>query len=61
MIGAAKMVQQTGQTPEMLKNAVCSPGGSTITGVHALEDGNFYAVIRSCVNAAYKRNQELGK
>lgn len=61
MIGAAKMVQQTGQTPEALKNAVCSPGGSTIAGVRALEAGKFYEVIKVCVNAAYKRNQELGK
>ncbi len=61
MIGAAKMIQQTGQTPEALKNAVCSPGGSTIAGVHTLEDGGFYEVIKACVNAAYRRNQELGK
>lgn len=61
MIGAAKMIQQTGQTPEALKNAVCSPGGSTIAGVHALEGDKFYETIHACVNAAYKRNQELGK
>jgi len=61
MIGAAKMVQQTGQIPEALKNAVCSPGGSTIAGVRALEEGKFYETICACVNAAYKRNQELGK
>ncbi len=61
MIGAAKMIQQTGQTPEALKNAVCSPGGSTITGVNALENGGFYEMVNACVKAAYVRNQELGK
>ncbi len=61
MIGAAKMVQQTAQSPEALKNAVCSPGGSTIAGVRALETGGFYETIKACVMAAYKRNQELGK
>ncbi len=61
MIGAAKMVQQTGLTPEALKNAVCSPGGSTIAGVRALESADFSKAIMDCVNAAYRRNQELGK
>ncbi len=61
MIGAAKMVQQTGQSPENLKNAVCSPGGSTIAGVRALEKAEFSDAVIDCVNAAFKRNQELGK
>ena len=61
MIGAAKMVQNTGKTPEDLKNAVCSPGGSTIAGVRILESTGFQEAIINCVKAAYKRNQELGK
>ena len=61
MIGAGRMIQQTAQSPEALKNAVCSPGGSTIAGVRALEAGGFYETIQACVMAAYKRNQELGK
>ena len=61
MIGAAKMVQQTGVDPETLKNNVCSPGGSTIAGVRALEAAGFDAAVLACVQAAYKRNQELGK
>lgn len=61
MIGAAKMVQQDSRTPEELKKAVCSPGGSTLAGVKALDDGQFTQTIMECVKAAYKRNQELGK
>ena len=59
--GAANMVLQTGKHPGALKDAVCSPGGSTIAGVKALEDGKFRGTVMDCVMAAVKRNQELGK
>ena len=61
MIGAARMVQQDSRTPEELKNAVCSPGGSTLAGVKVLDVGHFAQTVMECVKAAYKRNQELGK
>ena len=61
MAGAAEMVLTTGQHPGALKDAVCSPGGSTIAGVNALEERGFRGVVMDCVTAAYKRNQELGK
>ena len=61
MIGAARMVQQDTRTPEELKNAVCSPGGSTLAGVKVLNDGKFAQTVKDCVKAAYLRNQELGK
>ena len=61
MLGAAEMLLQSGQHPGALKDAVCSPGGSTIAGVKALEDGNFRATIMNCIMAATKRNGELGK
>ena len=61
MLGAAEMVLQTGQHPGALKDAVCSPGGSTIAGVKALEDGAFRATVMNCIMAATKRNSELGK
>ena len=61
LIGAARMVQETGRHPGELKDEVCSPGGSTIAGVLALEDGAFRATVSSAVRASYKKTRELGK
>lgn len=59
--GAAEMVRVTGKHPGALKDAVCSPGGSTIEGVKALEEHGFRGAVMDCVAAAFKRNKELGK
>ncbi len=59
--GAAEMALATGQPPQTLKDAVCSPGGSTIAGVHALEERGFRGTVMDAIIAAYKRNVELGK
>ena len=59
--GAAGMLLQSGTHPGALKDAVCSPGGSTIAGVHALEQGAFRASTADAVLAAYRRTRELGK
>ena len=61
LIGAAEMVKADGRHPEELKDAVCSPGGSTIAGVHALEEGAFRAAASNAVIAAYKKTLTLGK
>ncbi len=61
MAGSAEMYLQTKQHPAALKNAVCSPGGSTLAGLKALEQHAFRAAAMDCVAATYNKNKELGK
>ena len=61
MVGGAEMYLQTKTHPGALKDAVCSPGGSTIAGLRALEEHAFRAAATDCVIATYNRNKELGK
>jgi len=60
-LGTAELIRNSGQHPAALKDAVCSPGGSTIAGVHALEAGGVRAAAMNAVCAAYQRTKELGK
>ncbi len=61
LLGAAKLLEESGKHPGVLKDAVCSPGGTTIAGVHALEDGAFRASAMNAVKKAYERTLELKK
>lgn len=61
LLGSSKLALESGIHPEALKDAVCSPGGSTIAGVHALENGAFRADVMNAVTAAFYRTKELGK
>ena len=61
VMGAAMMVKESGKHPGELKDAVCSPGGTTIEGVSALEKGAFRASAASAVTAAYEKTLKLGK
>ena len=61
VIGAGELVLASGQHPGALKDAVCSPMGSTISGIRALENHGFRAAAMEAVIATYNRNKELGK
>ena len=59
--GSAEMVLQSGRHPGQLKDAVCSPGGTTIQGVRALEANGFRSAAMEAVLAAYEKTLKLGK
>ncbi|XP_014234162.1 pyrroline-5-carboxylate reductase 3 [Trichogramma pretiosum] len=59
LVGAGRMVLETGKHPGQLKDEVCSPGGSTITGIHEMERGGVRASMMNAVEAAVGRSDEL--
>lgn len=61
LLGSAKLVLESGKHPGELKDAVCSPGGSTIQGVRTLEERAFRGAVIDAVIAAYQKNKDLGK
>lgn len=61
LLGSAKLAIESDKTPGALREAVCSPGGSTIEGIYALRNDSFPEIVADAVLASYKRNQELGK
>jgi len=61
VIGAARLCLEEEMHPGVLKDLVTSPGGTTITGLHILEEGRFRGLVMSAVEAAALRSKELGK
>ena len=61
VLGAAKMVLETGKHPGELKDIVTSPAGTTIAGMQALEDGGLRGLMMAAVRRATERSQELGR
>lgn len=59
VLGAAKLVQETKKHPAVLKDQVCSPGGTTIVGVQKLEETGFRAAVLQAVEASIERSQFL--
>jgi pyrroline-5-carboxylate reductase len=61
MLGTGRMLADTGLHPALLKEAVTSPGGTSIAGVHAMERGGIRALIMDAIVAATERSSELGR
>lgn len=61
VLGAAQMALQTGDHPARLKDFVASPGGTTIAGLHELEERKVRSAFISAVEAATRRSEELGR
>ena len=61
LLGTAKMVLELDDHPGALKDRVTSPGGTTIAGLHKLEQGRLRATLMNAVEAATRRSQELGE
>lgn len=59
--GTATLQLTTGEHPGAMKDAVCSPGGTTIAGVRALEERGFRSAAMDAVIAAVEKTKELGK
>ncbi|MDR0568184.1 MAG: pyrroline-5-carboxylate reductase [Spirochaetaceae bacterium] len=59
VLGAAAMVKETGRHPGELKDMVASPGGATIAGIAALENGAFRGIVMSAVQASFEQAKTL--
>jgi pyrroline-5-carboxylate reductase len=61
VIGAAHLVQETGEHPAMLREKVCSPAGTTISAIRVLEERGLRAMMMEAVAAATARSRQLGE
>ena len=61
MFGAATMLKETGEHPVILREAVTSPGGTTISAIAELERHGVRAAVLAAIEAARDRGQELGR
>ena len=60
MLGTARLIHETGASPEETRISVCSPGGTTLAALEAMNARDFSGTIQAGVAAATKRSKELG-
>jgi pyrroline-5-carboxylate reductase len=60
MVGAGRMILETGMTPQELIDNVCTPGDATIEGIKALEENGYRKAIQDAVEAVVKRSKAMG-
>ncbi|MMZ65331.1 Pyrroline-5-carboxylate reductase [compost metagenome] len=60
VLGAARMVQQTGEEPSALRTKIMSPNGSTVAALQALDEGDFFENVIAAVNRCAERSREMG-
>jgi len=60
VLGAARMVQQTGENPAVLRKKVTSPNGSTQAALEVLDKGDFFETVIAAVNRCAERSREMG-
>jgi len=61
VLGAAMLVKETGEHPALLRDKVCSPGGTTIAAIRVLEERGLRATMMEAVSSATRRSKELGR
>jgi len=61
VLGSAKLARDSGKHPGVLKDMVTSPGGTTISGLHKLEEGGLRTTLMNAVESATRRSKELGE
>lgn len=59
LVGAGKLMLETGKHPGQLKDEVCSPGGATIQGIRTLEEAGLRGAVMDAVIAAYDKSREM--
>lgn len=59
VLGTALLIRESGQSPAQVRESICSPGGTTLAALEAMDSAGFDAVFRAGVAAAVRRSKEL--